>query len=220
MKTLLMPFLSVALVLSACAGSSPVSRSAVDATLASSGSVSGPKRLAAQYEVMQVNVTVPEALRVSEANVFYPVADIVWRGQPVGDRHAQVRTLVQNAAAGATAPMRKGPQVVVDIEIVRFHSVTEKTRYTVGGTHDMVYMLTVRDAVSGAVLDGPRKVVADVKAAGGSRAVAEEQMGRTQTVVVTERLVQSLRHALSREVAPDVIVSHSASVPSDLVMPR
>lgn len=54
-----------------------------------------PKPLS--LDVRQVRVLVPETLVVSEANPFCPGGDIVWREDPAGDRHAQVRTVVANA---------------------------------------------------------------------------------------------------------------------------
>jgi hypothetical protein len=144
-----------------------------------------------------VQVAVPEDLRVSEANVFFPIADIVWRGEARGDRHLQVKAIYEEAAAVATSGMTKGPEAIVQLEITRFHCLTEKTRYTVGGVHSLHFRMTVRDAATGAVLDGPRDVVADVKAAGGATAINEDQQGRTQRVVIVERLVQVLRRELS-----------------------
>ena len=218
MKKLLVPMLMVAALLSACAAQAPASRSVAvgngDLTLATQGRATPGATevrqvLAAQYHVVDVKISVPQSLRVSEANVFYPIADIVWRGEPIGNRHTQVASIFREAATKATVAMTKGPQVVVDLEVTRFHSVTEKTRYTVGGTHSMHFQLTVLDAQTGAIIDGPRAIVADVKAAGGAQAVAEEQMGRTQRVVVVERLMAALRQALSRQVTDPLVVSQA-----------
>ncbi len=156
------------------------------------------------YHVQDVNVIVPSSLLSSEANVFYPLADIVWRGEPLGNRHEQVRKIFKEAAATATSSMTRGRAAIVEVSVTRFHCVTEKTRYSVGGTHSMHFTLTVRDAQSGEVIDGPRPVVADVKAVGGVRAAAEDAAGRTQLVVVTERLVQVLRRELSGPVQAQV----------------
>ncbi len=163
----------------------------------------------AQYDVQAVNVSVPRNLKASEANSFHPSADIVWRGELPGDRHAQVLAIFNEAMGRGTAAMHSGPQVVVDIEVVRFHCLTEKTRFTVGGVHSMQFTMTVRDAVSGAILQGPRLVVADVKAAGGARAIAEDAAGRTQRVVVVERLTEVIRRELS---APMVAVPEGMQV--------
>ncbi len=217
--------LGLALTLSACVSSEPASRSlSGDAlTLASRGTGSIPETgavrvMAAQYDVADVEVTVPRALRVSEANTFYPMADIVWRGDALGDRYAQVASIFTDAAQRATGGMNTGRAVAVQIELVRFHGVTEKTRYTVGGTHNMVFDLTVRDAASGAVLDGPRRVVADAKAAGGQAAIAEEQAGRTQRVVVTEKLAEVLRRELSAPVNDPALVARAMQAPGTPVL--
>lgn len=224
MKQVLFPMMAAAMLLSACAGEIPASRSVSDLTLAASNGevlVQGPvqKVLMGQYVIKDVRITVPQTLRVSEANVYYPIADIVWRGEPIGNRHKQVSAIFAEAAAAASSHLTNGPEVIVELEVTRFHCVTEKTRYTVGGTHSLHFNLTVRDASSGQVLDGPRAIVADVKAAGGAQAVAEEQMGRTQRVVVVESLAGALRRALSVEVGSEMIMSRGLSDPQNLVVP-
>ncbi|MFN4153175.1 MAG: DUF6778 family protein [Paracoccaceae bacterium] len=225
MKTLLLPMLAVVTGLSACAGSGPdvmrTDRSQMTfATQGQAGPVStaGPQVLAAQYDVEDIRISVPAKLKVSEANMFYPVADIVWRGEPLGNRHAQVMSIFKEAMDRGTHTMTTGRKVVVDVEVTRFHSVTEKTRYTVGGTHSMRFNLTVRDAVTGVVLDGPRLVAADARAAGGTQAVAEEQMGRTQRVVVVERLAGAIRAELSARVTDPMLISQALSQPSDVTL--
>ncbi|MEO5616118.1 MAG: DUF6778 family protein, partial [Cypionkella sp.] len=208
MKMTSISILVLALGLSACAQTTSMSsQNQVSSDLSQASrlpqapGLRGPVMLQAEYDVKAVNVLVPHTLKVSEANTFHPSADIVWRGDLPGDRYAQVKAIFDDAAARSTATMHTGAPVVVDLEVVRFHCLTEKTRYTVGGVHSLHFMMTVRDAATGAVLQGPRLIVADVKGAGGNRAVAEEQAGRTQKVVVTERLTEVLRRELSAPVA-------------------
>lgn len=217
--------LGLALALSACVSSEPASRGVSDdaLTLASRGTGAipqgaGPQVLAPLYTVREVRVDVPRELRVSEANSYYPMADIVWRGDPVGDRYAQITDIFQTAAARATAPMQGPREAIVSIRLVRFHGVTERTRYTIGGVHDMVYDLTVLDAATGAVIDGPRRIEADVRAAGGQAAINEELAGRTQKVVVTERLVQSLQRELSGNVTDPALVARAMQSPVEPVL--
>jgi hypothetical protein len=212
----MMGALALALTLAACGQPEQASRSYVvpqgGLTLATQGPTgvpAGATVMAAKYHVVDVVVNVPSSLRSSEANVFYPIADIVWRGDPLGNRHEQVRAIIRDAAATATAGMQTGPEVTVELQINHFHSVTEKTRYSVGGIHSTHMTMTVRDANTGAILDGPRAVLADVKASGGGRALAEEAAGRTMKVVITERLVQVLRRELSAPVAPAVTAAVS-----------
>ena len=157
-----------------------------------------------RWSIRSVSVDVPGSLSVSEASSFFPVADIVWRGEPRGDRHAQTRAILEEAFARAGAAMTgaavTGPAVDVAVQVLRFHGVTERTRYTVGGVYAVHFVLTVRDAATGAVLDGPRTVLANIRASGGQRAVEEESRGLTQRVV----LVHNLAHVAWRELTVPV----------------
>jgi len=205
------PALIAALALSACMQAEAPSRNlTLPAGTVTSGGTSSTQSVAAadgqivlksQFQVAAINVVVPRSLKSSEANTFRPNADIVWRGEAPGDRHVQVAAIFNRAMATGTAGMVTGRAVALDIEVSRFHCLTEKTRFTVGGVHAMQFMLTVRDAATGEILQPARLVVADVKAAGGSQALAEDYAGRTQLVVVQQRLAEVIRRELSVPVA-------------------
>jgi hypothetical protein len=140
---------------------------------------------------------VPQALTTSEANVFVPIADIVWRGDPMGDRRQQVAAIFEDAAAGATSGLTQGQGVILSLEVTRFHGLTEKARYMTGGNYAMHFLMTLRDAETGILLMRPRPIVADIKCAGGMRAIAEDNAGRTEKVVVSERLISVLQAELT-----------------------
>lgn len=218
MKTLkTLAVLALALGLGACGSTPPVSRNLpLDATGVSIGSKSAA--VAAQYAVAEIRVAVPQQLRVSEANMFYPIADIVWRGEPLGNRYAQVKAIFEDGLGQGTAAMHAGRKVIVEVEVTRFHSLTEKTRYTIGGVHSVKFNLTIRDAETGMVLDGPRPVVADVKGAGGSAAIAEEMAGRTQRIVITEHLAEVIRRELAPIAAPDLSTGPTSRLEGDLIL--
>ncbi|NCU20316.1 hypothetical protein EOM89_06175 [Candidatus Falkowbacteria bacterium] len=188
----------MALALSACAPAPMSGSSGGSAPVAATA----PAPTAAIYAVRAVQVRVPDTLRVSEANLFYPLADIVWRGDPAGNRYTQVKAIFDAAATRATRPMTKGPRVVAEIDVQRFHCLTEKARYSVGGVHSIEFLLTVRDARTGALIDGPRKVKADLPASGGNRAIAEDAAGMTQKVLITDHLERVIRAELSRPASP------------------
>ncbi len=179
----------------------------------------GPIYKTSQYDVRAITINVPRTLVVSEANTYRPNADIVWRGEPIGDRYAQVEAILAEAMATGTAMMTSGPLVDVDVTLEKFHCLTERTRYSIGGVHALRFSLTVRDAATGAIIDGPRDVVAETPAAGGAQAIAEDAAGQTERVVVTARLARAIRSELSREVAvptPDAfaVVNDDAVAPS------
>ena len=156
------------------------------------------RELPQSMRVSAINVRVPNTLKVSEANVYYPRADIVWRGEPIGDRHAQIKAIFEEAFLNGTRDMAGEADVVLDVEIIRFHSVTEKTRYSVGGVHNMEFNLTVRSAATGLALAPTRRVEANLPAFGGNQAIQAEQRGQTQIVRVKGYLAQVVRQELAK----------------------
>jgi hypothetical protein len=141
------------------------------------------------WSVTGIDIVVPRTLTVSEANSIKPNADIVWREDPLGDRYVQVETILREALTPVLQP-REGAatDVVVQIEVIRFHALTERARYTVGGEHEVEFMLTVRHAQTGEILSGPRAVDLTFRAHGGQAAIQAEAQGITQRVAITERL--------------------------------
>ncbi|MGA0539150.1 DUF6778 family protein [Neotabrizicola sp. VNH66] len=195
--------LGLVAALAACGSGGPATRAATPAphgvTLATAGGGKpghGVQTVTMPLEVRAVTVTVPRDLRVSEAEVFYPIADIVWRGEPRGDRYAQIQAIYDEAATAAVAPLKSGIPVVAEIEVTRFHCVTDKTRYTFGGVHSLHFLLTIRHAETGEILSGPRVVNADVAAPGGQAAVKQDYEGITQRDVVRQRLANVIRREL------------------------
>jgi len=158
----------------------------------------------AAYNVQQVRVTVPETLKVSEANLFYPVGDIVWRGDAFGNRYEQVKSIFDDGFGRAAAQLKQGQEVIVDITVKRFHSLSEKARFTIGGTHSIRFDMTVRDAKTGAVVLPTREISSDLVAYGGNRAMEAERKGLTQRVRVTKHLTNVLLQELSTPISGPV----------------
>jgi hypothetical protein len=67
-----------------------------------------------------------------------------------------------------TVPLQTGLRADLGVERTRFHVLTERTRNSFACMHVMRFVLTLRDSAAGQVLDGPREVVADIKASGGA----------------------------------------------------
>lgn len=151
---------------------------------------------ARSFRVEQVNVNVPRSLKVSEANVYYPRGEIVWRGDPMGDRYAQVKSIFEVAAFNGTKDMVGARPIVIDVQIQRFHSLSERTRASVGGVHNMNFRMTVRDSVTGEPIGPSRDIEANLPAYGGNQAVQAERRGQTQKVRVTGYLAQVIRQEL------------------------
>lgn len=184
---------ALGLALSACASPETTTRNApMDNVMA----VALPA-LAPSFAPQAVVIQVPDSLAVNEANRFYPGGDIVWRGDLPGDRHAQVKAIFQAAAEQGIGALAGATPVLVDLEVTRFHALTEKTRDTIGGVHSIKFILTLRHPDTGVILRPPQAINADLQGYGGQMAVAAEANGLTQKVRITLHLARVLRDELS-----------------------
>jgi len=75
-----------------------------------------------------IDVIVPKHLTVSEENRYRPRGDIVWHGEPLGDRHAQVQRILEVAARNATKYLRGRKPVRIEIELETFHALSNRAR--------------------------------------------------------------------------------------------
>ncbi len=150
------------------------------------------------YTLTEVRATASRDLRVSERNGYYPFAQIVWRGDPIGDRYAQIETLFETAGARAATDLVGARPVVALVQVARFHGVTERTRYSVGGVYNVEFQLSIVDAETGEVIEAPRMITANLPAPGGEAAVRLEQSGQTERV----RILDFLTFVLTREIGP------------------
>ncbi|WP_298261594.1 DUF6778 family protein [uncultured Litoreibacter sp.] len=215
LTTKLIAGLALALGLSACASSNhstvATTRNAADLT-----PVVTPELTirSAEWALADVRVRVPGDLKVSEANRYYPIADIVWREDPFGDRHAQVAQIMDDGLTQGLSHLTGERPVYFDITVSRFHSLTEKARYSVGGVHNIVYTLTVVDAATGVALHGPIEMKTALKAFGGDQAFAAERRGETQKVRIRSHLASIMRQAFNggKEMR---VVAKAAVAPQD-----
>lgn len=181
--------------LAGCEGDGNYTGTGPDRNVPDSG-VSEPVKIARDYNVAGIRVTVPKTLVVNEANLFYPQGDIVWRGDAPGDRHAQIRSIFEQGFGRGAADLHGSRPVIVDVTVTRFHSLSEKTRATVGGIHSIRFTMTVRDAQSGAIIEEPRDISADLAGYGGTKAFEADRRGETMKVRITAWLAQVIKTQL------------------------
>ena len=162
------------------------------------GADENPAGALPEVSIAQVTVRVPRSLKVSEANRYLPKGDIVWREDPIGDRHAQVQTIVQAAMERGVAALQGPVEADLEIEVTRFHALTEKARYTTGGVHAISFIMTLRNSETGEVLIPAREIEANFKAYGGQRALLAMSEGRTQKVRITEHLAAVIQQEILR----------------------
>lgn len=161
------------------------------------GQKSDPRpNVARSYDLRGFSFAARQGLTVSEQENYYPSGDVVWRGDPLGPRIAQIGAMF-TTAANRNKPVLNGSQPInLSVSLVRFHGVTNRTRYSVGGVYNIIFDMQVTDARSGAVLEPTRRVVGNLDAPGGAEAVRLEESGQTQKVRVTDFLTGLLRAQL------------------------
>ena len=179
------------------AGCSSVDTVSRNAPLQANGFDTQGIMLQRNYTVHEMNFIASPDLEVSEGNGYYPFTDIVWRGDPIGDRREQIGAMFQEAKRRNDAELSGDTDVVMDIELVRFHGVTERTRFSVGGVYNIIFDLTLRNKATGEVIEQPRRVEANLAAPGGIAALMLEQRGQTEKVRVTDFLTQVLKDELT-----------------------
>ena len=147
--------------------------------------------------VDSVQVVVPRALVVSESFGYRPRGDILWRGDPPGDRYEQVERLVQDALVVGAAPLDGPRHVALKVTIERFHALTERARATVGGVHSIIMRLAIVDPETGLPIVPERRIQADLVAYGGTLAMIAEARGETQKVRISAHLAEVIRQELT-----------------------
>ncbi|WP_299424542.1 DUF6778 family protein [uncultured Shimia sp.] len=185
--------LVLAIGASACATVDTASRNAPYDTVPTDMAAPAPS-----YALESFDVSVPTSLKVSEANLYYPPGDIVWRGDARGNRYEQVKAIFDESVRLGTRSLDGAMPVRVEIEVTRFHALTEKTRYTVGGVHSIEFVMTIIEPQSGAVLRGPKPIKASLVGYGGQMAFEAEARGLTQKYRITQHLARVVHDELTK----------------------
>lgn len=159
--------------------------------------VSKVTTLESPYQVVDVQVVVPDYLVVSEANVYLPKADIVWREDPLGNRYEQVKTIIEGALRKGTAPLQGQRRVIMAVRVNTFHAITEKTRNSVGGKHNVEFEYVLLDAETRQPITPVQSIDASLKAFGGAKAYRAMRAGQTQKVRITNHVAGVVQAALS-----------------------
>ena len=204
-RTLMLALAAVSV--SACAGPQTASRNAIGPATNDAPALSQAKQraLAASMskvfipnvKIERITVDVPRSLEVSEKNSYYPRGDIIWRGDLFGDRHEQVKAIVQKSAENAAARLQGDNPVHMHIQLTRFHGLTEKARYSTGGVHNVNFYVTLLDPVTGATLRPAEHVVTNLDALRGTEAIQADTRGDTQKHRITSFLTQVFQKELS-----------------------
>lgn len=161
-------------------------------------------KVSQNWRVSSIDVVVPETLTVSEANTFAPNADIVWREESLGDRHAQVDAIMTEAAEKGAARFSGKLPVHLVIRVSEFHALTQKTRFTLqnSGVHNITFNAQVFDARTGQELSPVDNIRADLIGFSGDEAIAAIAIGQTQRVRIIDHVANVISGWLGQ--GPDV----------------
>ena len=152
------------------------------------------------WRVADIDVVVPAELTTSEQNSYTPDFDIVWHGEPAGDRRAQAAAIVEEGIAKGAAGLRGRDRVKIVATLRQFHGITPKVRNTLqsSGVHNVQYDIQVFDARSGKALTESQRIKAELPALVGKAGDAADERGLTQRIQVVNHIAAVTQNWLGR----------------------
>lgn len=147
------------------------------------------------WRLAEVRVSVPESLTVSEAETLMPNADIVWREDPVGDRRAEVATIMKNAITAGAQGLRGSLPVIIDVTVTRFHAMTFRAEQSESnwGVHNIRFTARVLDARTGEILLAQVDIRAELPALSGDAMRAARAKGQTQKKMISNHVARTVQ---------------------------
>jgi len=146
------------------------------------------------WRLADVRVSVPESLRISEEETLIPNADIVWREDPIGDRRAQVATIMKAAVAKGARGLRGARGVVIEVTVTRFHAMTWRAEQSEAdwGVHNIRFDARVVDARTGEELLPMTHIDAEFPALSGAKMREARARGITQKSMITAHVANTI----------------------------
>lgn len=147
------------------------------------------------WRLAAVEVTVPKELKVSEEHTYEPDADIVWREDPIGDRHAQVDKIMTDAIRRGASGLKGSVPVRLDVTVKRFHALTfeaEALNVAGIGVHNINFDITVSDARTGKRLAGPVAIDAALPALTGTEMIKARLNGESQRSQISNHVAATV----------------------------
>ena len=143
------------------------------------------------WNVANVRAIVHDNRTVSDDNVLVPAADIVWHGEPEGDRKAQVAAIVAEGARAAAAPLDGRRPVEIHIAVDRFHGVTPiAINRSPAAVHDIAFRIAVVDMRTREILVPPERVTASLVALTQTNAVLSRLEGQTERQRIVDHVAE------------------------------
>lgn len=141
------------------------------------------------WKLANVVASVPASLTVSNSNTYAPNADIVWHGEPFGDRRAQVAAIMDEGITRGASGLRGRRPVTITARVLQFHAVTPRAvARAPGAVHNIKYAIQVLDAETAEPLTTEQEISADLEAYVGAAAVTAAISGLTQKNRITDHI--------------------------------
>ncbi|MDE3029010.1 MAG: hypothetical protein KGH84_11485 [Paracoccaceae bacterium] len=154
-----------------------------------------PPAEARQWHVSQVQVTVPDTLVVSESTNLIPNGDIVWHGDPDGNRKVQVAKILKDAITRGARGLHGGRSVKILVKLEKFHALStsaEALQVDNVGVHNINFVIAIVDAHSNVVLVKPEEMDASLPALTGDIAARAAQEGKTEKVLIEDHVAATI----------------------------
>ncbi len=147
--------------------------------------------IAKTWNVVDVQAFVPDELTISNSNTFAPNADIVWHGEPFGDRRAQVAQVLKEGIRKGSTRLNGPRPVIITASLREFHAVTPTAvARAPAAVHNIRYTTQVVDSASGQPLIDAVSITADLEAFVQSAAVTAAIDGNTQRVRIVNHIAR------------------------------
>lgn len=152
--------------------------------------------LAGRYRVSRIDIAVPRELRVSESEKsLMPDADIVWKGDPPGDRYAQIEAILRDGAERGVQALHGSTPAVLRITLRRFHALNNAARYFApdgAGVYTIRFDAGLFLARSGTPILPMQRIDADFPARTSTGAQEEDEQGISQRSLIEEQIARTL----------------------------
>ncbi|MEM7717969.1 MAG: DUF6778 family protein [Pseudomonadota bacterium] len=143
------------------------------------------------WKLRHVDVTVPNTLSVNNNNSFAPSADIVWHGEPFGDRRVQVRQILLDGISKGGSGLSGARGVTISARLDHFHAVTPlSVAKAPGAVHNIAYRVQVFDSATAIALTEPQDIQADLEAYVGDAAIVAEIRGQGQRKRIVDHIAR------------------------------
>ncbi|MEO1495154.1 MAG: DUF6778 family protein [Pseudomonadota bacterium] len=168
--------------------------------LAACGTPTGPvSSNVSGWSMQDINITFgPEISRTATGTEFS--SNFVWEGDGDGNRKKLVIALFEDAMQDIGREAMTGNRAVaMNVEVTRFHALTQASRLLCCGEHNIRANLSVTDAGSGEVLAEGEDIYLGRVALGGIPGLVAVAAGRDQRVRIRESIIRQTRDWLAGE---------------------